>query len=73
MAGPIFVVSGITIIGILCTFFAPQLQRLYMRWPPPFKWSQRHIESRSYVWELRIIGIISLAVGLYHFGKIILH
>jgi hypothetical protein len=66
MWGPFFVVSGFIIIGAACTFFAQQIQRLYMRWPPPFKWARKHIESRFYICELRIIGVISLSVGLYH-------
>ena len=66
MGGPFVVVSGFVIVGVACTFFAEQVQRFYQRWPPPFKWARKHIESRFYVWELRIIGVISLSVGLYN-------
>ena len=79
MVGPIFVVSGITIIGILCTFFARQIQRYLIwscdKWPPIFKGypPQQLIRSELYIWELRFIGVIALAVGPYHLGKILLH
>ena len=66
LVGPFFVVSGFIVIGLACTFFAGQVQRFYQRWPPPFKWARKHIESRFYVWELRAIGVVALSVGLYH-------
>jgi len=66
MWGPFVVLSGFIIVGVACTFFARQVQRLYQRWPPTFKWARKHIESRFYVWELRVIGVIALSVGLYH-------
>jgi hypothetical protein len=77
MAGPFVVVSGFIVIGIACTLFARQVQRFYIRscerWPPPFKWPRKHMESRFYVWEIRIIGIITLSVGLYHLLGLLSH
>jgi hypothetical protein len=66
-----FVVSGFMIVGVACTFFARWIQGYYIRscerWPTLFKsyppW--KYIESRSYVWQLRLLGILILAAGLY--------
>jgi hypothetical protein len=71
LSGPFFVVCGFIIIGVACTFFARRIQRYCIRscerWPPIFKWypPQKYIRTRYYVWELRVIGLISLSVGLY--------
>jgi hypothetical protein len=65
MIGPFVVVSGFIFVGVACTFFAKQVQRFYQRWPPPFEWARKHIESRFYIWELRAIGLVALSVGLY--------
>jgi hypothetical protein len=71
MVGPFFVVCGFIIIGIACTFFARRIQRYYIRscerWPPIFKWCppRKYVESRFYVWQLRLLGILILGAGLY--------
>ena len=71
MLGPFFVVSAFIVIGVACTFFARQVQHYYIRscerWPPTFKWypHRKHIESSAYVWQLRLLGILILGIGLY--------
>jgi hypothetical protein len=71
MVGPFFVVCGFIIIGSACTFFARRIQRYYIRscerWPPIFKWCppRKYVESRFYVWQLRLLGILILGAGLY--------
>jgi hypothetical protein len=71
MVGSFFVVCGFIIIGIACTFFARRIQRYYIssceRWPPIFKWypPRKYVESRFYVWQLRLLGILILGAGLY--------
>ncbi len=71
MIGPIIVISGFIFIGIAGTFFARHIQRYCIwsieRWPPLFKSypPQQHIRGELYVWELRLIGVVAIAVGLY--------
>jgi hypothetical protein len=71
MLGPFFVVSGFIVIGIACAFFARRIQGYYLRscerWSPIFKWypPRKYVESRSYVWQLRLLGILILGTGLY--------
>jgi|GEM_PF-3339032 len=75
MIGPIIVVSGFIIIGIVALFFPREIQRYLIRscekWPPLFQRypPQKYIRTERYIWELRLIGVVALAVGLYSLRK----
>ena len=68
---PWIVTVGFLICGIVCLIFPKRIQKKLLRseaelpsllkWYPPVK----HIARESYVRELRSIGAMTLAVGLY--------
>ena len=59
------------VVGIVTLFFPRKIQKIALR-PDPrrpriLKWypSKEYVAQERYVWELRLIGISTLAVGFY--------
>lgn len=70
LAVPIIGFALFLAVGVLCTFYAEIVQRhatsdwsrkLSPVMQVPFL--RRHLLSKAYIWELRVIGVLSLAAA----------
>jgi uncharacterized protein YjeT (DUF2065 family) len=75
--GNFLVLAVFIITGFICAFFPRAIQKYGLwsldRWPSVLKWypSRKHLASSLYIWELRIIGVVSLSVGLYYLLRLL--
>jgi hypothetical protein len=68
---PWIVTIGFLAGGVVSLLFPRRIQKMALRSdprrPPLLKWypSEKYVAREGYLWELRLIGFMSVGVGLY--------